>query len=162
MVQRARPSGGAEQARATRRASAAPSSFRSRLGRSCFLRQRAASSPCSTNRWRTRSTVATLSSAASAIRASGQAGPPSAASALSRTRAWASFLAAALLAAIISCRWQRSSSVRVTLYFFIGPLLKRLHLQEYRTGHDLQVKSGRPLASLCSRDQKRDAAGGFS
>ena len=74
-----------------------------RLGRSCVLRTRAASRPCSTNRWRTRSTVAMLTSTASAIRSSGQAGPPSAASALSRMRAWASFWAAALPAAIRSC-----------------------------------------------------------
>src|SRR5262249_8963131 len=67
-VQATRPRGAVEQARAINRASPTPSSFRSRLGLSCFLRARAASSPCSTNRWRTRSTVATLTSTASAIR----------------------------------------------------------------------------------------------
>src|SRR5262249_31729683 len=61
-VQRSRPRGGSEQARATRRASPWPSSFRWRLGRSCFLRTRAASKPCSTNRWRTRSMVVTSTS----------------------------------------------------------------------------------------------------
>src|SRR5262249_53204007 len=42
-----RSSGGSEQATAISRASAAPSSTRSRLGLACFLRMRAASSPCS-------------------------------------------------------------------------------------------------------------------
>src|SRR5205807_9766824 len=55
-VQRARPRGGSEQAMAMRRASALPSSVRGRLGRSCFLRPKAASKPCSTNRSRRRST----------------------------------------------------------------------------------------------------------
>src|SRR5512135_1191119 len=95
MVHTARPSGGAEQARAINRASARPSSFTSRTGRSRRLRSKAASRPSSTKRWRTRSTVATLTSKASAIWWSGQAGPPSAASALSRIRAWVSFRAAA-------------------------------------------------------------------
>ncbi len=64
--------------------------------------------------------VATLTSTASAIHASGQAGPPAAASALSSTRAWASFRAAALPAAIKSWSCWRSSAVSVTLCFFMG------------------------------------------
>ena len=57
IVQPARPLGGWEQAKATRWASPAPSSF---LGRrfSCSLRPRALSKPSSTHRRRTRSTVA--------------------------------------------------------------------------------------------------------
>jgi hypothetical protein len=84
------------------------------------LRDRAASRLSSTNRWRTRATVSVLTSTASAIRSSVQAGPPGAASALSRMRAWASFWAAALPAAIRSRSCRRSSAVRVTLYFFTG------------------------------------------
>src|SRR5262249_3305661 len=68
IVQDARPTGGAEQARAISLASAAPSSFRGRLGRSWGLRRTAASGPCSTDRLRTLSTVATSTSNASAIR----------------------------------------------------------------------------------------------
>jgi len=64
--------------------------------------------------------VSVLVSRASAMRSSGQPGPPSAASALSRMRAWVSFWAAALPAAISSCNCWRSSAVRVTLYFFMG------------------------------------------
>jgi hypothetical protein len=84
------------------------------------LRARAASRLSSTNRWRTRATVSVLTSTASAMRSSVQAGPPGAASALSRMRAWASFWAAAVPAAISSLRDRRSSAVRVTLYFFTG------------------------------------------
>src|SRR5262249_33505346 len=87
IVHAVRPCGGAEQARAISRASPRPSSFGCRAGRSRGLRPRAASRPCSTKRWRTRSTVATLTSTASAMRWSSQAGPPGAASALSRMRA---------------------------------------------------------------------------
>src|SRR5207248_5570120 len=108
-----RSSGGFEQATAISLASAAPSSTRCRLGLSRVLRTRAASSPCSTNRWRTRATVSVLTSTASAVASSAQAGPPSARSALSRMRAWASFLAAALPAAIRAVSCSRSSAVSV-------------------------------------------------
>src|SRR4051794_21316995 len=125
MVHTARPSGGGEQARAMSRASARPSSLICRGGRSRRLRSRAASRPSSTNRWRTRSTVSVLTSRASAICPSGQAGPPSAASALSRIRAWVNFRAAALPTAIRSERPWRSSASSVTLYLFIAALLWR-------------------------------------
>ena len=119
-VHRARSSGGGEQARAISFASAAPSSTRSRLGLACFFRDKAASRPSSTNRSRTRSTVAVLTSTASAIRWSVQAGPPSAASAFSKMRAWASFWAAAFPAAITPASCSRSSAVSVTTYFFMA------------------------------------------
>lgn len=64
--------GGGEQVRAIRRTSARPSRLGLREGWSCFLRSRAASNPCSTKRRRTRSTVAMLTSRASAIHPSGQ------------------------------------------------------------------------------------------
>src|SRR5579885_2985624 len=119
-VQRACPLGGAEQAVAISRASAAPSSLRSRLGRSWGLRPRAASGPRSTNRWRTRSTVRVPQSRASAMRASSQAGPPSAWSALSRMRARVMTRAERLPADTRAVRWSRSAAVRVTRYFFFG------------------------------------------
>ena len=111
--------GGSEQATASSRASAAPSSTRSRLGLSCFLRTRAASRPCSTNRWRTRATVSGLTSTASAIASSVQPGPPSPSSAFNRMRAWVNFFAAAVPAAIRAARRSRSSAVSDTRYFFM-------------------------------------------
>ena len=54
------------------------------------------------------------------MRSSGQAGPPSAWSALSRMRAWASLRAEVLPPAVRSWRDWRSSVVNVTKYFFIG------------------------------------------
>ncbi len=85
-VQRLRPFGAGLQATAIRCASWAPSSFRSRnwpdgRGRS------AASGPSSTHRVRTRSTVEQLTSSASTMWSSLQAGPPGPSSALSRMRA---------------------------------------------------------------------------
>jgi hypothetical protein len=74
----------------------------------------AESVPCSTNRCRTRQTVDSPTSSASAISASDQPGPPSASSALSRMRAWVSFLAAALPDEIIASSSDRSSGVSVT------------------------------------------------
>src|SRR5512143_3192454 len=109
-VQRVRSWGGGVHARAIRYASARPSSVRSRLGWSWGLRLRAAVSPCSTNRRRTRSTVATLTSTAPARRISIQSGPSALTSALSRRRAWVSLLADALPTAIKSHNCWRSSA----------------------------------------------------
>src|SRR5208283_1091638 len=93
-VQRRRPSGGAPQASATRRASLAPSSLRycRSVGR---LALRADSSPSSTNAWRTRCTVDCPTSNAAVICASDQFGP-AVASAFNKIRAWTSLRAAAL------------------------------------------------------------------
>ncbi len=74
----------------------------------------AASSP------RTRPMVAAPTLMASAMRWSGQAGPPSAASALSRIRTCISFWAAALPAVMRIWSCWRSSAVGVTLYLFMG------------------------------------------
>ena len=49
-VQRTRPAGLAPQAMAISLASFSPSNIRQTLGRACFLRSNAASSPSSTNR----------------------------------------------------------------------------------------------------------------
>ncbi|QDU18934.1 hypothetical protein ETAA1_08320 [Urbifossiella limnaea] len=100
------------------RASAAPSSTRSRLGLAWAFRVRAAATPDSTNRWRTRPTVSVLTSTASAIRSSVHPGRPSAVSALSRMRAWATFWAAVRPAASNPVSSTRSSAVSVTTYFF--------------------------------------------
>src|SRR5262249_30787406 len=85
IVQRACPSGGGEQVRATSRASWAPSSLRYCRSFARFL-CRVASNPSATNWARTRATVMRLMSRASAMRSSGQASGP-AVSALSRMRA---------------------------------------------------------------------------
>src|SRR5581483_6069505 len=112
-VQRARPSGGWEQARAISRASAAPSNFRSRLGRPWGLRPSAGSKPRSTNHWRTRSTVRRPQSRAPAIWASSQAGPPGAWSAFRRMRARVRVRADRLPAEVKAVRRSRSSGVKV-------------------------------------------------
>jgi hypothetical protein len=78
----------------------------------------AAASPCSTNRWRARSIVRTLTRTAAAIVASTHPGPRSASSAWSGTRAWASLRASALPREIIRSRLSRSSAVSVTRYRF--------------------------------------------
>src|SRR3954449_9702439 len=115
--QRALPSGGRAQARARRWASCSPSSLRPE-SRADDLGSSAADSPCSTNRWRARSIVRTLTRTAAAIVSSIHPGPPSASSAWSRTRAWASLRASALPCAIMRSSSPRSSVVSVTRYRF--------------------------------------------
>ena len=78
------------------------------------------------------------------MRASVQAGPPGPASALSRMRAWVSFLAAALPAAIKSCKELRSSAVSVTLYFFMAESSQGNPMKTRVTG-TVQVNCGEPL-----------------
>src|SRR5437764_8943173 len=120
-VQRAAPSGAALQASVTRCASATPSTSGRRV-RGRGRGHRAAASPSSTKRWRTRCTVAALTSTAWLIAASSQTGSPSRTSALSRMRAWARVRAARLPTAIMSCNSARSSAVKVTMYFlFMAP-----------------------------------------
>src|SRR5215218_9853892 len=74
-VQRAWPAGGALHLSAMSRASPAPSKRGAREGCACFFRLSAASSPCSTKRCLTPSTVLTLTEKLSAIFSSVQAGP---------------------------------------------------------------------------------------
>src|SRR5215831_16861477 len=114
-VQRACPAGGSPHLSAIRRASPAPSKRGVREGRCCGFRLRAASSPCSTRRCRTPSTVFTLTAKLSAILASVQAEPF--ASAFNRICAWRIFKAAALPFLVSSVNWARSSSERRTMYF---------------------------------------------
>src|SRR5579859_496427 len=140
-VHRAAPSGAGLQASVTSCASATPSTSGRRVRRrtrAC----RAAWSPSSTKSWRTRCTVAILTSTAWLIAASSQAGSPSRTSALSRMRAWASVRAARLPAAIMVCRVARSSPVKVTMYFlFMIPPADtpstRVSCREYSSHDDL-------------------------
>src|SRR5262249_19349147 len=110
-VQRASPVGGLLQAKAIRWASAAPSILCSR-GLSGRRGSRAASSPSSTNRLRTRSAVGRLTSTASPMAWSGSPW-----SAFNNTRAWISRRAAPLPDEISARKLARSASLRVTMYF---------------------------------------------
>src|SRR5215471_16500080 len=84
-VHRAWPAGGSEQRKAIRWASAAPSKSGCWEGRTCVLRVRAASRPCSTKRVRMPATVRVCTENAAAIAASHQAAP----SASALRRIWA-------------------------------------------------------------------------
>src|SRR5215212_3397783 len=120
MLQRSRPPGASEQARAIRCASARPSKDLS-YTRSGAERSSAASSPWLKNRSRTRCTVAEEVSSIPAISRSASAGPPlvcSPMSAFKRTRARLSILAGASPARISFSRRSRSSFVSSTTYFF--------------------------------------------
>ncbi|AMV39205.1 hypothetical protein VT85_17340 [Planctomyces sp. SH-PL62] len=111
IVQRAKPSGGGPHARADRCASWAPSSLRYWRpvgGR----RSTAVASPPRVNFLRTRATVATRTSNASAIRPSGQPSPS--ASALSMTRARVMVAAACRPVAASLSSSRRCSAVRRT------------------------------------------------
>src|ERR1700680_1231632 len=107
-VQRARPAGGFEHAKALNLASAAPSKMRRLAEFGECLRIRAASNPSSTSRWRVLATVSTLVSSAAAIWLSLQPSPPSEASAFNRIRAFSSFCAGWCPLWIRAVRWSRS------------------------------------------------------
>src|SRR5208337_2378816 len=109
-VQRARPSGGVEQAKAVSRACFSPSKMGVRAGVSRRLRLSTASSPSSTSCWRTRVTMDMFVSRASTIRPSLQPSPCSEASALSSIRAFSSGLAELLPLLRSVCRRLRSAS----------------------------------------------------
>src|SRR5215207_2864034 len=118
------PLGGLQAGERHSCASARPSSTRL-LGLPGFLGISATSRPSSQKRRRSRATVAALVSRASAIRPSVQAGPPSAASALSRIRAYSSLRACALPRRTRASRVPRSSSVRRTTYLLCMANLPR-------------------------------------
>ena len=86
-VQRRRPSGASEQARAIRRASKAPSKVTPRGGFSGCLRSNAASSPSSTKRFFKCSMVRDVTPIASAVSATDQLGPSGPLSQRSNARA---------------------------------------------------------------------------
>jgi hypothetical protein len=113
-VHRFRPSGGVLQASCTKRASPAPSSFGGRERLLCFLRFSARSSPSSTERRRTRSTVARPTSSSSAISSS-----VSPSSAFSKIRARCASSRDGRARERISASAVRSSSVRFTMYRFM-------------------------------------------
>src|SRR5918994_3656364 len=116
-LQRAWPSGGREQAKATRRASCSPSSLRwySLFGGRLFS---AASRPSQQYCLRTLERVGWLDSSASAILSSTHPSPFGPSSALSRMRAWVSLRAGAVPEAIRLFRSSRSVWLRITGYFF--------------------------------------------
>src|SRR5215210_7136259 len=114
------PLGGSEQASAIKCASCSPSSF---LGLVFFALRwtRAASKPSRANLPRTRKTVERLTSRASAILVSGQAGVCAASSAFRRMRAWLSWRAGARPLAIKPSSMSRSSALKSTgSFLFLG------------------------------------------
>src|SRR5258706_8111247 len=117
-VQRARPSGGVEQAREVRRACFSPSKMGVLADVARCLRLSTASSPSSTNCWRTRVTMDMLVSRAFMIWPSLQPSPCSEISALRSILAFSSRLAGLLPLLISACKWLRSASSSLTTYFF--------------------------------------------
>src|SRR5271163_2221870 len=117
-VQRTRPFGGSEQARAISLASLAPSKMRCLAEAGECLRVRTDSTPSSTSCCRVRATVLTLVSKAAAIRLSLHPSPVSEASAFSRMRALTNWPARCLPLWISVLSRSRSSSLSFTMYFF--------------------------------------------
>ena len=121
-VQRALPFGGSLQQRATRWASTSPSIFL----RDTFWRywrlERTASKPSSTSCFRTFSIVCTVTSKASLIFSSGQAGPSSLSSAFSKIRTRVNILPEPRPEVNNFFKVLRSSWVSRTIYFFIVSL----------------------------------------
>src|SRR5215210_1605850 len=111
-VQRCRPSGAFEQASAIRRACAFGSSLGFLPGRGSSLM---ASNPTSTNRLRTRSTVAIPTLRAATISSSVE--PPDA---FNRIRARVSLRDEVLPRRMSCCSCSRSSALKSTMYFFFG------------------------------------------
>src|SRR5262249_14149474 len=140
-VQRVRPAGGAPQARAIRRASCAPSSFRAYC-RSGTLRSGAASRPAAPSARRTRWPVAGWPSKAPARAASVQPGPPSPWLAFSRIRAWASRRAGPVPRPRSVWSRARSASVSSTPYFVFTHSLRA----DPRWGRTQRVPSLRTLS----------------
>jgi len=120
-VQRARPCGGGEQAKAMSFASRSPSNAGGRVRHGRFA-SNACSSPSSTNALRTRSTVGrlTCTAAATAVSEGGRRSASAPSSHASRMRACASLRAADFPLEISASSSLRSASVSVTLYFFVG------------------------------------------
>ena len=114
-VQRVRPGGAGEQAKATRRASNAPSKITFRGGRTRRLRSKTNSNPCSTNRRFKRSTVRAETPSASATRATVHPGPSGPRSHNNSARAYRNRLPVVLVAARVKpFNSARSSAVSVT------------------------------------------------
>src|SRR5580765_1284781 len=146
IVHRPRPAGGVEHASFTNWASWTPSSFRYwRFGDG--FRDNTASNPFSTNPCRVRSTVRTPTSKASAICASGHAGPCSPSSAFSRIIARFRNVLDPFPRSTIACNCVRSASSNRTTYLatlpMTGPPEGR---QETTIQTPRQSRPGGPLA----------------
>src|ERR1700722_6923286 len=129
-LQRAKPSGAGEQARAISLASVAPSKIRGRAEFGLYLRTSVASKPSSTSCRRALPTVLTLVSNAAAISPSVQPSPASEVSAFSRMRAFVINCADRLPDLIIASSRSRSSAHNFTTYFFAPvpvPATNQLH-----------------------------------
>lgn len=151
-VHRARPFGGAEQARAISLASAAPSKMRGLAEAGECLRVSTASKPSSTSCWRVRATVPMLVSSALAISLSLHPAPASEASAFSRMRALTNWPARCFPVWISVVSRSRSSSLSLTMYFFTAACfavtthLRRFRSQRFRD--PLQNQRREALATL--------------
>ena len=117
-VQRARPLGGLEQAKAISLASFSPSKIRATAGVARCLRFNTASKPSSTNCLRTRQTMDALVSNASMIRLSLHPSPASDTSAFNNMRAFSSRCAGPFPFRISIASCSRSSPLNRTIYFF--------------------------------------------
>src|SRR5262249_48472237 len=159
-VQWQRPCGGSLQASWTRRCSTSPLIL-ILAGRAGWpRRQRAASRPWVTRRWRTRATVQTLVPSAATI-CSSACSPPRESSASRRIRAWVSLRAAAVPLETSRSSPARSSTVKVTRYLSMaGVLGLRLRLGQTTKNQDTpfthQMKVDEPLA--CRRAGARAPA----
>src|SRR5208282_2461952 len=115
-VQRRRPSGDSEHAKAITRASKAPSKITSRDGCSGCLRSNAAANPSSTKRFLRCSMVRGVTPMASAVSATVHAGPKGPASHRSNARAKRNRFALVLPVFVSASSSRRSCSVKVTRY----------------------------------------------
>src|SRR5208283_729135 len=125
-LQRAKPSGAGEQAKAINLASAAPSKIRGRAEFGLYLRSSVASNPSSTNCRRALPTVLTLVSDASA---------------LSRILAFVISCADRLPELISASSRSRSSALNFTTYFFapvLVPATNHLHPRPAGAGTEIQ------------------------
>src|SRR5208337_3184469 len=115
-VQRRRPSGDSEHAKAITRASKAPSKITSRDSCSGCLRSNAAANPSSTKRFLRCSMVRGVTPMASAVSATVHAGPKGPASHRSNARAKRNRFALVLPVFVSASSSRRSCSVKVTRY----------------------------------------------
>src|SRR5215475_8176786 len=150
-VQRFRPRGGSPFAPSMMWAAAWSSNLYAPCGRGRGCK--AAATPSSTNRWRTRATVRRPTPKVSAICWSVRRNPSTSWSAYRRTRAWFSLRAAAFPDTSIFRNHARSSSARVTLYVLWPGMADLLqghstflnHQKDSYSRHTSQSKSDRAL-----------------
>ena len=141
-VQRARPLGGLEQAKAISLASFSPSKIRATAGVARCLRLNTASKPSSTNCLRTRQTMDALVSKASMIRPSLHPSPASETSAFNNIRAFSSRCAG--LFSLPDQRFKMFAFLATQPYdIFLYRNLPRRHdgLHRYSLGHSESANS---------------------